>query len=102
MTTKFELTKEQKERSDAWFKHHWDEVHRNFRPRDMSGFACEYVFAPTGCGCNVKIQCVWCVPETPQRECILTIDEDDTGKFIYEYDENWIKLPASWEVKVTP
>lgn len=97
---KFELTKAQQERSDAWFKHHWDVVHKDWRPRDMSGFACEYVFGPTGYGCNVKIQCVWCAPETPQRECILT-EDFDSGDLIYQYDENWVRLPASWKTKVT-
>ena len=95
--TKFELESNQQGRMDAWFKHHWDVVHKGWRPPDMSGFAGHYRFGPTGCGCNVDYRCAWCVDGSPQQMVILTIDEDGDGDFIVEYDENWNEIP--WEKK---
>lgn len=98
MNTKFELDNEQQARVDAWFKHHWDVVHKGFRPRDSSGFAVQFIFGPTGMGCNAKVVCVWCPEGHQGHECDFTIDED-MGGFIFDYDENWNRLPASWEKK---
>lgn len=98
MATKFELTKEQQERLDAWFKHHWDVVHKGWRPRPGNdGFAGWYQFGPTGIGCNTKYTCAWCVDNDPKGVVDLTIDEDGDGELIIQYDENWNRLPASWE-----
>jgi hypothetical protein len=97
MTTKFELDKEQQVRMNAWFKHHWDVVHQGWRPPDRSGFAGHYRFGPTMDGCNVDYECAWCVDGSPSQKVILTTDDD--GEFIYPYDENWKRLPASWEQK---
>lgn len=97
--TKFELNDAQQARMDAWFKHHWDVVHKGWRPPDMSGFAGHFMFGPTGCGCNVEYKCAWCPDDSQQGRLIMTVDEDGDGEFLYEYDENWNKLPASWEKK---
>lgn len=98
MTTKFELTEAQQERMDAWSKHHWGVVHQGFRPHaGNDGFAGFFMFGPTGVGCNVKYECAWCNANSPHRTVDLTEDED--GSFIYQYDENWNRLPASWEKK---
>lgn len=94
--TKFELDERQQARVDAWFKHHWEVVHAGFKPREMSGFSVWFHFGPTGMGCNAKVECVWCAKDCPQRECDLTVDFDD-GEFIFQYDENWNRLKASWE-----
>ena len=93
---KFELEDKQQARLDAWFKHHWEVVHKDWQPRDMSGFAGWYMFGPTGCGNNVKYRCAWCKDNDPKGEVDLTIDEDDTGDLIIEYDENWNQLPWDW------
>src|SRR5512135_2311635 len=98
MTTKFELDAEQQARVDAWFKHHWDVVHKDFRPREMTGAAVKFTFMPTGMGTNAKVECIWCTAGHQGHECDLTTDFDEGG-FIYEYDENWNRLPASWEKK---
>ena len=95
-TAKFELSEQQQARFDAWFKHHWEVVHAGFRPRDMSGFAVWFHFGPTGCGCNAQVECVWC-PEGHQGHEVILTEDSDEGVFIYEYDENWNRLPASWE-----
>ena len=96
--SKFELDDKQQARLDAWFKHHWDVVHKGWRPRPGNdGFAGFYMFGPTGVGCNVKYQCAWCPDGSPQQEVDLTIDEDDTGDLIIEYDENWNRIP--WDKK---
>lgn len=98
MTTTFTLSEQQDARSKAWFKHHWEVIHKGFNPPDKSGFSVWYSFAPTGIGCNVKMECVWCSKDNPNREIDLTEDDDDPeGGFIFEYDENWKRLPASWE-----
>lgn len=94
--TKFELNDQQQERMNSWFKHHWDVVHKGWRPPDTSGYAGKFLFGPTGCGCNVSYECAWCVDNSPNHKINLTFDEDD-GEFIFKYDENWIRLPASWE-----
>lgn|SRR5574337_1112355 len=97
--TKFELTDQQQARMDAWFKHHWDVVHKGWRPRPGNdGFAGWFRFGPTGIGDNVEYECAWCADDSPHRKVILTEDSDEGG-FIYEYDENWNRLPASWEKK---
>lgn len=93
---KFELSKEQEDRLDAWFKHHWDVIHKGFSPRDIGGFCVEYVFGPTTCGLNAEVVCVWCSKDNPNRACNLTEDSDEGG-FIFQYDENWNRLKASWE-----
>ncbi len=93
--TKFELSEQQQARMDAWFKHHWEVVHKGWRPPDMSGFAGFFMFGPTGCGCNVKYECAWCAKDNPCR--IVDLTDDDAGGFIYEYDENWNRLKPSWE-----
>ena len=95
--TKFELDDAQQARMDAWFKHHWDVVHKDWRPPDMSGFAGHFLFGPTGCGDNVEYRCAWCPDKSEQGHLIMTTDDD--GEFLYEYDENWKRLPASWEKK---
>lgn len=97
MGNKFELDKDQQARMDAWFKHHWDVVHKGWQPPDMSGFAGHFRFGPTGDGCNVDYQCAWCVDGSACQSVILTVDDD--GEFIADYDENWKKLPYSWEKK---
>lgn len=93
--TKFELDKEQQARVDAWFDHHWGVVHKGFRPRGDSPVVCQYVFGPTGIGCNAKVVCAWCNEGYQGHECDLTLDDD--GEFIIQYDENWNQLP--WEKK---
>lgn len=94
-TITFTLSKEQKERFDAWHRHHWEVVHKNWTPPDRSGFVCEFIFGPTGCGDNVRVKCVWCNPGHQGHEVNLT--ESDDGGFIFEYDSDWNKLPAPWE-----
>lgn len=96
MPAKFELDEEQQKRFDAWFKYHWEVHHKGWKPRDMSGFAYWMMFGPTGCGDNVKVECAWCSEDFPGHELNLTTDSDDGG-FIFEYDENWIKIPQDWE-----
>lgn len=96
---KFELSDAQQARMDAWFKHHWEVVHKDWRPRaGNNGFAGFYMFGPTGCGENVKYQCAWCAEDSPRRELSLTEDSDEGG-FIYEYDADWNRISASWEKK---
>lgn len=98
MTIKFELSEQQEARAKSWFKHHADTIHKGFNPPDKSGFAVWYSFAPTGMGCNVKMECAWCEGDVSGKEVNLTEDDDDPeGGFIYDYDENWKRLPASWE-----
>lgn len=94
MTT-FKLSANQKKRMDAWFQYHWDVVHANWRPRDSSGFAGWHRFGPTLSGCNTEYHCAWCKEGDPKGD--LNMTEDDDGDFIYEYDETWKRLPASWE-----
>jgi hypothetical protein len=97
MTYKFELSADQQARVDAWFKHHWEVVHAGFRPREMTGVAVKFTFIPTGMGPSSQVECVWCKEGHQGHAVDLT--EDDEGGFIYEYDENWNRLPASWEKK---
>ena len=90
--TKFSLNDVQQARMSAWFKHHWDVIHKNWRPRaGNNGFAGWYMFGPTGIGDNVKYKCAWCVDD--KGEVDLTIDEDGDGDLIVRYDENWNRLP---------
>lgn len=98
MTTTFTLSEQQEARAKAWLKHHWGTIHKDFNPPDKSGFLVWYSFAPTGIGCNVIVECAWCPDDHPQQQISLTEDEDDPeSPFIYDYDENWKQLPASWE-----
>jgi hypothetical protein len=89
--SRFELDDEQHARFEAWSKHHWDVVHKNFIPPDRSGFGNKFIFAPTSAGDNVHVECAWCAANTPQRVVVLT--KDDDGEFIYQYDDNWIQKP---------
>lgn len=85
--TKFELNDEQQKRVDAWFKHHWDVVHKGFHPPDFTGFVCQFIFGPTSMGTNAKVVCVWCPKGHQGHECDFTLD--DNGEFVFQYDENW-------------
>lgn len=76
----FDLSEQQDERRKAWLKKHAEEKHPN-GVRDMSGAAFRYSILPTGCGCNIEIECIWC----PGTKVILTEDEDG-GDFIYNLD----------------
>ena len=91
MGTKFELDAQQQARMNAWFKHHWEVIHKGWRPPDMSGFAGWYRFGPTGDGDNVEYECAWCADGSPHQKVVLTVDDD--LEFCYEYDENWIRKP---------
>jgi hypothetical protein len=84
----FQLTDAQQARADAWFKHHWEVVHKNWRPRDMSGFAVWYHFGPTGTGNNVKVECAWCPVGHQGHEVNLTEDFEE-GDLLVQYDADW-------------
>jgi hypothetical protein len=95
MGRKFELDDMQQARADAWFKHHWEVIHANFHPREMSGAAVKFTIIPTGCGDNIDMECIWCKEGMPAQKVVLTVGDD--GEFIFEYDADWNKLKASWE-----
>lgn len=75
----FHISQQQDERRKEWCKKHADEAHPK-GVRDMSGAAWKYTILPTGCGCNIEIECIWC----PGTKVILT--EDDDGEFLYNLD----------------
>jgi hypothetical protein len=84
----FEIDDQQHARFKAWSDHHWGVVHKGFTPPDFSGFGNQFVFGPTGLGCNVSVKCAWCTKDCPQHEVVLTKDDDD--QFIVDYDDNWV------------
>lgn len=94
---KFEFTEAQQARYSAWFKHHWEIVHKGFHPRGDSPVTSWFIFGPTGIGDNVRVECQWC--NEGHQGHTLDLTEDDGGGFIFEYDEDWNRLPASWEKK---
>lgn len=97
MSIKFELNPQQEARYKAWLTHHWEVIHKGFHPRGDSPVVCWFIFGPTGIGDNIRVECQWC-PEGHQGH-ELDLTEDDDGEFIFQYDENWNRLPAPWEKK---
>lgn len=94
-TREFKIDEMQTTRLDAWFKHHFEVIHAKFRPRDIGGAAVKFIFIPTGSGDNITVECLWCKEGDPAHSVVLTVGDD--GEFIFEYNDEWNRLKASWE-----
>lgn len=75
----FKLDKDQEARLKSWTEKH-RLVHAN-GVRDCSGAWLRYIFLPTGMGCNVTVECIWC-----QDVKLILTQDFDSGDFLYNED----------------
>jgi hypothetical protein len=76
MKYEFKLDKEQTERFEKWAE---KQAKKTARSSDSFGFRFQFIFGPTGMGCNVRV-----VDAFTKEYVDLT--QDDDGEFLFNED----------------